>query len=147
MLWVYISQSLYFFQVLEGLKKVTVISPEDVSFAEARRDALIAIAKYVSHCCLCLIFNLSVEVSPFCWELGAWVLKSLTHILTAYPLLSLFLIQGITTHLTMDFSSDSAVRFLSVNWLPRVSFSVCFSHGLQFNELYWGGRIYVLPQS
>lgn len=34
-----------FFQVLEGLKKVTVISPEDVSFAEARRDALIAIAK------------------------------------------------------------------------------------------------------
>uniref|UniRef100_A0A8D2ML80 Tubulin-specific chaperone D n=1 Tax=Zonotrichia albicollis TaxID=44394 RepID=A0A8D2ML80_ZONAL len=32
-------------QVLEGLKKVTVISPEDVSFAEARRDALIAIAK------------------------------------------------------------------------------------------------------
>uniref|UniRef100_A0A8C3QS88 Tubulin-specific chaperone D n=1 Tax=Cyanoderma ruficeps TaxID=181631 RepID=A0A8C3QS88_9PASS len=32
-------------QVLEGLKKVTVISPEDVSFAESRRDALIAIAK------------------------------------------------------------------------------------------------------
>ncbi|XP_053850363.1 tubulin-specific chaperone D isoform X1 [Vidua macroura] len=32
-------------QVLEGLKKVTIISPEDVSFAEARRDALIAIAK------------------------------------------------------------------------------------------------------
>ncbi|XP_041315374.1 tubulin-specific chaperone D isoform X3 [Pyrgilauda ruficollis] len=32
-------------QVLEGLKKVTAISPEDVSFAEARRDALIAVAK------------------------------------------------------------------------------------------------------
>ncbi|NXE95430.1 TBCD protein, partial [Menura novaehollandiae] len=32
-------------QVLEGLKKVTLISPEDVSFAESRRDALIAIAK------------------------------------------------------------------------------------------------------
>ncbi|NXX31393.1 TBCD protein, partial [Nicator chloris] len=32
-------------QVLEGLKRVTTISPEDVSFAEARRDALIAIAK------------------------------------------------------------------------------------------------------
>ncbi|NWT55444.1 TBCD protein, partial [Erythrocercus mccallii] len=32
-------------QVLEGLRKVTVISPEDVSFAESRRDALIAIAK------------------------------------------------------------------------------------------------------
>ncbi|KFO76294.1 Tubulin-specific chaperone D, partial [Cuculus canorus] len=32
-------------QVLEGLKKVTLISPTDVSFAEARRDALIAIAK------------------------------------------------------------------------------------------------------
>ncbi|NXD55641.1 TBCD protein, partial [Corvus moneduloides] len=32
-------------QVLEGLKTVTVISPEDVSFAESRRDALIAIAK------------------------------------------------------------------------------------------------------
>ncbi|NXH96494.1 TBCD protein, partial [Pachycephala philippinensis] len=32
-------------QILEGLKKVTVISPEDVSFAESRRDALIAIAK------------------------------------------------------------------------------------------------------
>uniref|UniRef100_A0A8C5THK5 Tubulin-specific chaperone D n=1 Tax=Malurus cyaneus samueli TaxID=2593467 RepID=A0A8C5THK5_9PASS len=32
-------------QVLEGLKKVTQISPEDVSFAESRRDALIAIAK------------------------------------------------------------------------------------------------------
>ncbi|NWV07754.1 TBCD protein, partial [Ptilonorhynchus violaceus] len=32
-------------QVLNGLKKVTLISPEDVSFAESRRDALIAIAK------------------------------------------------------------------------------------------------------
>ncbi|NWY04338.1 TBCD protein, partial [Nothoprocta ornata] len=32
-------------QVLEGLKKVTVISQTDVSFAEARRDALIAVAK------------------------------------------------------------------------------------------------------
>uniref|UniRef100_A0A8C3CI15 Tubulin-specific chaperone D n=1 Tax=Cairina moschata TaxID=8855 RepID=A0A8C3CI15_CAIMO len=32
-------------QVLEGLKKATIISPEDVSFAQARRDALIAIAK------------------------------------------------------------------------------------------------------
>ncbi|NXW84811.1 TBCD protein, partial [Alopecoenas beccarii] len=32
-------------QVLEGLKKVTLITPADVSFAEARRDALIAIAK------------------------------------------------------------------------------------------------------
>ncbi|NXB45964.1 TBCD protein, partial [Leucopsar rothschildi] len=32
-------------QVLEGLRKVTVISPADVSFAESRRDALIAIAK------------------------------------------------------------------------------------------------------
>ncbi|NWR76449.1 TBCD protein, partial [Centropus unirufus] len=32
-------------QVLEGLKKVTLISPADMSFAEARRDALIAIAK------------------------------------------------------------------------------------------------------
>ncbi|XP_075297320.1 tubulin-specific chaperone D isoform X1 [Opisthocomus hoazin] len=32
-------------QVLEGLKKVTVISPADVTFAESRRDALIAIAK------------------------------------------------------------------------------------------------------
>ncbi|NXM48141.1 TBCD protein, partial [Gymnorhina tibicen] len=32
-------------QVLQGLKKVTIISPEDVSFAESRRDALIAIAK------------------------------------------------------------------------------------------------------
>ncbi|NXU08025.1 TBCD protein, partial [Pardalotus punctatus] len=32
-------------QVLEGLKKVTLISPENVSFAESRRDALIAIAK------------------------------------------------------------------------------------------------------
>ncbi|XP_062448054.1 tubulin-specific chaperone D isoform X2 [Rhea pennata] len=32
-------------QVLEGLKKVTVISHADTSFAEARRDALIAIAK------------------------------------------------------------------------------------------------------
>uniref|UniRef100_A0A8C8BKJ7 Tubulin-specific chaperone D n=1 Tax=Otus sunia TaxID=257818 RepID=A0A8C8BKJ7_9STRI len=32
-------------QVLEGLKKVTLISPADVSFAESRRDALIAIAK------------------------------------------------------------------------------------------------------
>ncbi|NXY54620.1 TBCD protein, partial [Callaeas wilsoni] len=32
-------------QVLEGLKKVTIISPEDMSFAESRRDALIAIAK------------------------------------------------------------------------------------------------------
>ncbi|NWW38176.1 TBCD protein, partial [Panurus biarmicus] len=32
-------------QVLEGLKRVTIISPEDVSFAESRRDALIAIAK------------------------------------------------------------------------------------------------------
>ncbi|XP_064378527.1 tubulin-specific chaperone D [Dromaius novaehollandiae] len=32
-------------QVLEGLKKVTVVSHADVSFAEARRDALIAIAK------------------------------------------------------------------------------------------------------
>lgn len=43
MLWIY--QPLYFLQVLEGLKQVTVISPEDVSFSEARRDALIAIAK------------------------------------------------------------------------------------------------------
>ncbi|NWJ02836.1 TBCD protein, partial [Crypturellus undulatus] len=32
-------------QVLEGLKKVTLISKTDTSFAEARRDALIAIAK------------------------------------------------------------------------------------------------------
>uniref|UniRef100_A0A8V5HCA3 Tubulin-specific chaperone D n=1 Tax=Melopsittacus undulatus TaxID=13146 RepID=A0A8V5HCA3_MELUD len=32
-------------QVLEGLKQVTLISPGNVSFAEARRDALIAIAK------------------------------------------------------------------------------------------------------
>ncbi|KAK2536965.1 Tbcd isoform B [Columba livia] len=32
-------------QVLEGLKKATLITPADVSFAEARRDALIAIAK------------------------------------------------------------------------------------------------------
>ncbi|NXK93856.1 TBCD protein, partial [Formicarius rufipectus] len=32
-------------QVLEGLRKVTLLSPEDVSFAESRRDALIAIAK------------------------------------------------------------------------------------------------------
>ncbi|NXO90522.1 TBCD protein, partial [Certhia brachydactyla] len=32
-------------QVLEGLKKTTVISPEDMSFAESRRDALIATAK------------------------------------------------------------------------------------------------------
>ncbi|NXJ76277.1 TBCD protein, partial [Trogon melanurus] len=32
-------------QVLEGLKTVTLISPADVSFAAARRDALIAIAK------------------------------------------------------------------------------------------------------
>ncbi|NXP27375.1 TBCD protein, partial [Scytalopus superciliaris] len=32
-------------QVLEGLRKVTLISLEDVSFAESRRDALIAIAK------------------------------------------------------------------------------------------------------
>ncbi|NWX24719.1 TBCD protein, partial [Aegotheles bennettii] len=32
-------------QVLEGLKKVTLISPASVSFAESRRDALIAIAK------------------------------------------------------------------------------------------------------
>ncbi|KAJ7404418.1 hypothetical protein WISP_145684 [Willisornis vidua] len=32
-------------QVLEGLRKVTLITPEDVSFAESRRDALIAIAK------------------------------------------------------------------------------------------------------
>uniref|UniRef100_A0A8B9BI83 Tubulin-specific chaperone D n=1 Tax=Anser brachyrhynchus TaxID=132585 RepID=A0A8B9BI83_9AVES len=32
-------------QVLEGLKKATIISPEDVSFAQSRRDALIAIAK------------------------------------------------------------------------------------------------------
>ncbi|NXN90583.1 TBCD protein, partial [Bombycilla garrulus] len=32
-------------QVLEGLKKVTIISPEVVRFAESRRDALIAIAK------------------------------------------------------------------------------------------------------
>lgn len=62
-----------FFQVLEGLKKVTVISPEDVSFAESRRDALIAIAKYVSHLCFCLILNLSVEAfsCSFCFLLGA----------------------------------------------------------------------------
>ncbi|NXS59961.1 TBCD protein, partial [Brachypteracias leptosomus] len=32
-------------QVLEGLRKVTLISPADVSFAESRRDALLAIAK------------------------------------------------------------------------------------------------------
>uniref|UniRef100_A0A8B9FS32 Tubulin-specific chaperone D n=1 Tax=Amazona collaria TaxID=241587 RepID=A0A8B9FS32_9PSIT len=32
-------------QILEGLKQVTLIAPENVSFAEARRDALIAIAK------------------------------------------------------------------------------------------------------
>ncbi|KAM6050827.1 tubulin-specific chaperone D isoform 1-T3 [Chlamydotis macqueenii] len=32
-------------QVLEGLKKVTLISPGELSFAESRRDALIAIAK------------------------------------------------------------------------------------------------------
>ncbi|XP_069728409.1 tubulin-specific chaperone D [Phaenicophaeus curvirostris] len=31
-------------QVLEGLKKVTLITPTDMSFAEARREALIAIA-------------------------------------------------------------------------------------------------------
>lgn len=50
------------FQVLEGLKKATLITPADVSFAEARRDALIAIAKYV--CCLYLRLILSLE--PFC---------------------------------------------------------------------------------
>ncbi|NXA41757.1 TBCD protein, partial [Eudromia elegans] len=32
-------------QVLEGLKKITLVSSADVSFAEARRDALIAVAK------------------------------------------------------------------------------------------------------
>uniref|UniRef100_A0A669QG59 Tubulin-specific chaperone D n=1 Tax=Phasianus colchicus TaxID=9054 RepID=A0A669QG59_PHACC len=32
-------------QVLEGLRKVTLITPRDVSFAESRRDALIAIAE------------------------------------------------------------------------------------------------------
>uniref|UniRef100_A0A8C2UC00 Tubulin-specific chaperone D n=1 Tax=Coturnix japonica TaxID=93934 RepID=A0A8C2UC00_COTJA len=32
-------------QVLEGLRKVTLITPKDVSFAESRRDALIAIAE------------------------------------------------------------------------------------------------------
>ncbi|NWZ82234.1 TBCD protein, partial [Poecile atricapillus] len=32
-------------QVLEGLRKVAIISPEDVSFAESRRGALTAIAK------------------------------------------------------------------------------------------------------
>lgn len=81
MLWIYISQSLYFFQVLEGLKKVTVISPEDVSFAEARRDALIAIAKYVSHPCLCLIFNLSVEAFSILLGAGSMSLKiTYTHL-------------------------------------------------------------------
>lgn len=75
----YIS-TLVFFQVLEGLKKVTVISREDVSFAESRRDALIAIAKYVSHPCFCLIFkSLCRSFScPFCWELGARVVISYT---------------------------------------------------------------------
>lgn len=33
------------FQVLAGLKAVTQVSPEDVSFAESRRDALKAIAR------------------------------------------------------------------------------------------------------
>ena len=33
------------FQVLAGLGAVTLISPENVSFAESRRDALKAIAK------------------------------------------------------------------------------------------------------
>lgn len=116
-----------FFQVLEGLKKVTVISPEDVSFAESRRDALIAIAKYVSHLCFCLILNLSVEAfsCSFCFLLGAgsmsleisYTVHTNTHIfrVSASPFLSLFLIQRIITHLTMEHSSDGAVSFLSVN--------------------------------
>lgn len=33
------------FQVLAGLRAVTKVSPEDVSFAESRRDALKAIAR------------------------------------------------------------------------------------------------------
>ncbi|NWR35105.1 TBCD protein, partial [Tachuris rubrigastra] len=45
-------------QVLEGLKKVTLISPEDVSFAESRRDALIAIAK------VCQTVGVKGEGSP-----------------------------------------------------------------------------------
>lgn len=116
-----------FFQVLEGLKKVTVISPEDVSFAESRRDALIAIAKYVSHLCFCLILNLSVEAfsCSFCFLLGAgsmsleisYTVHTNTHIfrVSASPFLNLFLIQRIITHLTMERSSDGAVSFLSVN--------------------------------
>lgn len=59
-----------FFQVLEGLKKVTLISPADVSFAEARRDALIAIAKYVSFC-LILILSLEAFSCSFCFLLWA----------------------------------------------------------------------------
>lgn len=115
-----------FCQVLEGLKKVTVISPEDVSFAESRRDALIAIAKYVSHLCFCLILNLSVEAfsCSFCFLLGAGSMSleisytvTHTHIfrVSASPFLNLFLIQRFITHLTMERSSDGAVSFLSVN--------------------------------
>lgn len=37
--------SAFAFQVLAGLRAVTHISPKDVSFAEARRDALKAISR------------------------------------------------------------------------------------------------------
>lgn len=36
------------FQVLAGLGAVTAVCPEDVSFAESRRDALKAISRWVS---------------------------------------------------------------------------------------------------
>lgn len=38
-------RSVFAFQVLAGLRAVTHISPKDVSFAEARRDALKAISR------------------------------------------------------------------------------------------------------
>lgn len=60
---------MYFSQVLEGLKQVTLISPGNVSFAEARRDVLIAIAKYVYYLdffplILSQSFLLFIVVSP-----------------------------------------------------------------------------------
>lgn len=68
-----------FFQVLEGLKKVTLISPADVSFAESRRDALIAIAKYVNHLYFCLILIISKSfLLSILLSVMVWFLKSLT---------------------------------------------------------------------
>lgn len=96
----------------------------------------------------CRSFLLFILLSAGSWEHESWNqlhCHTNTHIFRVFasPFLNLFLIQRFITHLTMEHSSDGAVSFLSVNWLPGVCFNVCLSRELQFNELYWGGRIYV----